>query len=205
LAEKAALLAELYEDLKDCRRCGLSEGRTNVVFGSGAPDAGLVLVGEAPGYHEDLQAEPFVGSAGKFLDELLSDILQLRREDIYIANVLKCRPPDNRDPGLVEIETCKPFLFRQLEIITPVVVGTMGNFATKTMTGRREGISKLKRKPIRVDRIFVFPMYHPAAALHRGDLYDEVRQDFKALKEFLEAPKASIPPEEEEPPQMELF
>jgi uracil-DNA glycosylase family 4 len=201
LDERATQLAELYEDLKDCRRCGLAEGRTNVVFGSGAPDADLVLVGEAPGYHEDLQGEPFVGAAGRFLDELLKDILHLSRDRIYIGNVLKCRPPDNRDPALVEIETCRPFLFRQLEIISPVVVGTMGNFATKTLTGRREGITKLKRKPIRVGAIFVFPIYHPAAALHRGDLYDEVRDDFKALKAFLDAPK----PTDDEPPQMELF
>jgi uracil-DNA glycosylase family 4 len=201
LAEKEELLADLYDSLKDCRRCGLADGRTNVVFGSGSPDADLVLVGEAPGYHEDLQGEPFVGAAGRFLDELLNDILNLSRDRIYIANVLKCRPPDNRDPGLVEIETCKPFLFRQLEIISPVVVGTMGNFASKTLTGRREGITKLKRKPIRVGTLFVFPIYHPAAALHRGDLYDEVRQDFKALKAFMEAPK----PSEDEPPQMELF
>lgn len=201
MTEKETKLRELYESLKDCRRCGLSEGRTNVVFGSGAADADLVLVGEAPGYNEDLQAEPFVGAAGKFLDELLKDILGLTRNDIYIANVLKCRPPDNRDPGSIEIETCKPFLFSQLEVISPIVVCTMGNFATKTLTGRREGITRLKRKAIRVAGVFVFPIYHPAAALHRGDLYDEVRQDFRALKEFLESPK----PVDAEPPQMDLF
>jgi DNA polymerase len=201
LTEKEGLLGDLHDRLVDCRLCDLSRGRTNVVFGSGAADADLVLVGEAPGYNEDLQAEPFVGAAGKFLDELLRDILGVARQDIFIANVLKCRPPDNRDPTAAEIETCKPFLLRQLEIIQPVVVGTMGNFATKTLTGRREGITKLKRKPIRVGETFVFPIYHPAAALHRGDLYDEVRYDFKALKEFLESPKPSI----DEPPQMELF
>jgi uracil-DNA glycosylase family 4 len=195
------LLRDLHESLVDCRRCGLSEGRTNVVFGSGAADAELVLVGEAPGYNEDIQGEPFVGAAGRFLDELLRDILGIARQEIYIANVLKCRPPDNRDPGSVEIETCKPFLLRQLEIIEPTVVCTMGNFATKTLTGKREGITRLKRKIITVGRTFFFPIYHPAAALHRGDLYDEVRQDFKALKEFLESPKPSI----DEPPQMELF
>jgi uracil-DNA glycosylase family 4 len=201
LTEKESLLRDLHESLVDCRRCGLSEGRTNVVFGSGAADAELVLVGEAPGYNEDIQGEPFVGAAGRFLDELLRDILGIARQEIYIANVLKCRPPDNRDPGSVEIETCKPFLLRQLEIIEPTVVCTMGNFATKTLTGKREGITRLKRKIITVGRTFFFPIYHPAAALHRGDLYDEVRQDFKALKEFLESPKPSI----DEPPQMELF
>jgi uracil-DNA glycosylase family 4 len=202
VTEKENLLRDLQESLAGCRRCGLSEGRTNIVFGSGAADADLVLVGEAPGYNEDLQGEPFVGAAGRFLDELLRDILGQGRDEIYIANVLKCRPPDNRDPGSVEIETCKPFLLRQLEIIQPVVVGTMGNFATKTLTGRREGITKLKRKAIKVGGIFVFPIYHPAAALHRGNLYDEVRDDFKALKEFLESPR---PSSVDEPPQMELF
>jgi DNA polymerase len=201
LDEKETQLRELYETLKDCRRCGLSESRTNVVFGAGAGDADIVFVGEAPGHNEDLQAEPFVGPAGKFLDELLREILGLKRDDVYIANVIKCRPPENRDPSALEIETCKPFLMKQLEIIEPVSICTLGNFATKTLTGKREGITKLRRKPVRVGKSFVFPIYHPAAALHRGDLYDEVRGDFKALKEFLESPKTI----EEEPPQMELF
>jgi DNA polymerase len=199
--DKDSYLRDLYEDLKDCRRCDLWQTRTNVVFGSGSPDAEIVFVGEAPGYNEDLQAEPFVGAAGKFLDELLKDILGITRDRVYIANVLKCRPPENRDPTGVEIQTCKPFLLKQLEIISPVVVCTLGNFATKTLSGKREGITRLKRKPIRVGGTFVFPIYHPAAALHRGDLYDEVREDFRALKAFLEAPK----PLDEEPPQMELF
>lgn len=201
MTEKEARLNELCDSLKDCRRCGLSEGRTNVVFGSGSADADVVFVGEAPGYHEDLKAEPFVGAAGKFLEELLKDILGLRREDVFIANVIKCRPPENRDPTAIEIETCKPFLMEQLEIIQPVTICTLGNFATKTLSGKREGITRLRRKPVQVGRSFVFPIYHPAAALHRGDLYDEVRGDFKALKEFLDQPKII----EEEPPQMELF
>jgi len=201
LTEKEARLNELYESLKDCRRCDLSEGRTNVVFGSGSADADVVFVGEAPGRNEDLQAEPFVGAAGKFLDELLRDILGLTRDDVFIANVIKCRPPENRDPSKLEIETCKPFLLEQLEIISPVTICTLGNFATRSLSGKREGITKLRRKPVQVGRSFVFPMYHPAAALHRGDLYDEVRGDFKALKEFLDQPKLIV----EEPPQMELF
>ena len=201
MAEKETQLQEFYESLKDCRRCSLSESRTNVVFGSGAADADLVFVGEAPGYNEDLQAEPFVGAAGRFLDELLREILGIGRADVYIANVLKCRPPENRDPTSLEVETCKPFLMKQLEIISPVTICTLGNFATKSLTGKREGITRLRRRPIRVGNSHVFPIYHPAAALHRGDLYDEVRQDFKALKEFLESPKTI----EEGPPQMELF
>jgi uracil-DNA glycosylase family 4 len=194
-------LAELSETLKDCRRCDLWQERTNVVFGSGRPDADVLFVGEAPGYHEDQQAEPFVGAAGRFLDELLRDVLAIGREDVYIANVLKCRPPDNRDPTSSEVDTCKPFLLRQIEIISPIVICSLGNFATRTMTGRREGITRLRRRPIRVGNIYVFPMFHPAAALHRGDLYEEVRQDFRSLKEFLESPG----PADEEPSQMELF
>ena len=201
MTEKEARLNELHDSLKDCRRCDLSEGRINVVFGSGSADADVVFVGEAPGRNEDLQAEPFVGAAGKFLDELLRDILRLTRDDVFIANVIKCRPPENRDPSKLEIETCRPFLMEQLEIISPVTICTLGNFATRSLSGKREGITKLRRKPVQVGRSFIFPMYHPAAALHRGDLYDEVRGDFKALKEFLDQPKIIV----EEPPQMELF
>jgi DNA polymerase len=199
--DKAAELRDLYDSLKDCRRCDLAGSRTNVVFGSGSVDADVVFVGEAPGYHEDLQAEPFVGAAGRFLDELLREILGVTREDVYIANVLKCRPPENRDPSSTEIETCQPFLLRQLDIIAPVTVCSLGNFATRTLTGRREGITKLRHQPIKVGATYVFPMYHPAAALHRGDLYDEVRLDFKMLKEFLDSPR----PPEDDASQMELF
>jgi uracil-DNA glycosylase family 4 len=201
LSGKEARLKTLFDSLKDCRRCDLWEGRTNIVFGSGSPDARLVFVGEAPGYHEDLQAEPFVGSAGRFLDELLRDTVGIPREDVFIANVLKCRPPENRDPTSLEVSTCKPFLMQQLEIIEPDTVCSLGNFATRTLTGKKEGITKLKRKAVKVGCLYVFPMLHPAAALHRGNLYDEVRQDFRALKEFLDSPK----PVDQEPSQTELF
>lgn len=201
MTDNEAKLNDLRESLRDCRRCSLWESRTNVVFGSGSARADLVFVGEAPGYHEDLQAQPFVGPAGRFLDQLLNEILGMRRDDVYIANVLKCRPPDNRDPTTLEVETCKPFLLQQLEMIAPETICSLGNFATRTLTGRRQGITKLRRKPIKVGAFYVFPMFHPAAALHRGNLYDEVRLDFKALKEFLESPR----PADDEPPQMELF
>ena len=199
--EKARLLAELGQEASVCTACELSEHRTRVVFGSGSPRARVMFVGEAPGYNEDIQGEPFVGAAGKLLDELLREIVGISRDEVYIGNVLKCRPPDNRDPTAHEIETCKPFLMRQIEIIEPDVICTLGNFATRTLTGRREGISKLRRKPIRVEDWYVFPMFHPAAALHRGDLYDDVRKDFEALKRFLDDP----PEIEPEPSQMELF
>ena len=201
LSGKEAELKTLADSIGDCRRCDLWEGRTNIVFGSGSPDARLVFVGEAPGYHEDLQAEPFVGSAGRFLDELLRDILSIGRDDVFIANVLKCRPPENRDPTSQEVTTCKPFLMKQIEIIEPDTICSLGNFATRTLTGRKEGITRMRRKPVKVGALYVFPMFHPAAALHRGNLYDEVREDFKALKEFLDSPR----PVDNEPTQTELF
>ncbi len=200
MTEKIQALSSLAEIVEKCQKCELARGRTNVVFGEGSAEADIVFVGEAPGYHEDLQGKPFVGSAGRFLDELLREILGLGRDEVYIANVIKCRPPENRDPTAHEIDSCKPYLLKQLEIISPRVVCTLGNFATKTLTNRREGISRLRRKPIRIGKFYVFPIFHPAAALHRGDLYDEVRQDFASLREFLDAPE---PPEE--PSQMELF
>jgi uracil-DNA glycosylase family 4 len=201
LSDKARELAELERVAAACTACELCEHRTKVVFGSGSPDARIMFVGEAPGYNEDVQGEPFVGAAGKLLDELLQETVDVKREDVYIGNVIKCRPPDNRDPSPHEIETCKPFLLKQIEIISPQVICTLGNFATRTLTGRREGISKLRRRPIRLEERFVFPMYHPAAALHRGDLYDDVRKDFEALRNFLDSPPEIAP----EPSQMELF
>ena len=201
LDEHSRLLLELGDVARACTACELSEHRTKVVFGSGSAAARIMFVGEAPGYNEDLQGEPFVGAAGKLLDDLLKEIVGIDRGQVYIGNVLKCRPPENRDPTAHEIETCKPFLTRQIEIIEPEVIATLGNFATRTLTGRREGISKLRRKPIRVEDWFVFPMFHPAAALHRGDLYEDVRKDFEALRQFLESPPDIAP----EPSQMELF
>jgi DNA polymerase len=202
---KARELADLLETLRSCQRCSLCETRTNIVLGAGSPDAQIMFVGEAPGYHEDLQGEPFVGAAGKLLDELLRDTLGIRREDVYIANVLKCRPPENRDPTSSEVDTCRPFLLRQVDIIHPRIICTLGNFATKTLTDRRDGITKLRRKVIRAGGRQVFPMFHPAAALHRGNLYEEVRLDFTALKELLESPELAQEAKGAETSQMELF
>jgi len=190
MSDKAERLAEMWEALRDCALCDLSETRTNVVMGSGSPDARVMFVGEAPGQNEDVQGQPFVGAAGRLLDQFLTEILGLRRQDVYIANVLKCRPPENRDPTPAEVETCKPFLLRQVEIIAPRMICALGNFATRTLTGRREGITKLRRKVIRVGGRCVFPMFHPAAALHRGDLYEDVRLDFTTLRTVLESPES---------------
>jgi uracil-DNA glycosylase family 4 len=205
MSQKSADLDGLFETLRDCQRCGLAETRTNVVMGSGSPDARIMFVGEAPGYNEDVQGQPFVGAAGRLLDELLKEILGVGREEVYIANVLKCRPPENRDPTSVEIETCKPFLLRQVEIIAPRIICTLGNFATRTLTDRKEGITKLRRRVIRTGDRFVFPMFHPAAALHRGDLYEDVRLDFTTLKQVLDSPELADLADGPGTSQMELF
>ena len=179
-------LEQLFEEVKGCTKCQLAHSRTNPVFGSGNESAEIVFVGEAPGYYEDQQGEPFVGAAGKLLTELLGSI-DLKREDVYIGNVLKCRPPQNRNPLPEEIELCKPYLFRQLEIIKPRIICTLGNFATQTILDKRVPISSVRAKPSQIGNYFVFPLYHPAAALHRGNMIEPLREDFKKLKEFLDS------------------
>ncbi len=178
-------LPELALDLKDCRRCRLASGRTQVVFGVGNPHATIMFVGEAPGFYEDRQGEPFVGAAGRLLNELL-EAVGLSRADVYIANVIKCRPPDNRDPLPDEVDTCKPFLFQQIELIKPKVVCTLGNFAMQTLLGKKIGIMKVRGQVFQVQEFFVFPMLHPAAALHQGNLNEPLREDFRKLKAFLD-------------------
>ncbi|HNP61822.1 MAG TPA: uracil-DNA glycosylase, partial [Nitrospirales bacterium] len=142
-------LPELKTSLHECQRCALSSGRTQVVFGTGHPQADIMFVGEAPGFYEDQKGEPFVGAAGKLLNELLQSI-GLSRADIFIANVIKCRPPNNRDPLPEEIETCKPFLLQQIELIKPKLVCTLGNFATQTLLERKVGITKVRGQVIRM-------------------------------------------------------
>ena len=141
-AERLASLDALQQEAAGCTRCRLAEGRTQVVFGVGDPNADLMFVGEAPGFHEDKQGFPFVGQAGKLLDKLLEGI-GLSRPEVYIANVIKCRPPGNRDPVPDEIESCEPYLFRQIELIEPRVIATLGNFATKLLSGKQLGITRV--------------------------------------------------------------
>ena len=193
-------LESFCEEVKGCKKCQLAYSRTNIVFGSGNESAEIVFVGEAPGYYEDRQGEPFVGAAGKLLSELLGSI-GLKREDVYIANVLKCRPPQNRNPLPEEIELCKPYLFRQIELIKPRIVCTLGNFATQTILARRVSITSARAKPVQLGNYFVFPLYHPAAALHRGDMIVPLREDFRKLKEFLDSKVEPVP----EPEQLELL
>ena len=161
-------LVEVEREALACTRCPLHKGRTNVVFGVGNPEARLMFVGEGPGQQEDLAGKPFVGRSGQFLDRLMLEEMGLTRADCYIANVVKCRPPNNRDPLPDEIEACRPYLVSQLALIDPEVVVTLGNFATKLLLATTEGITKLRGKAYPVDGRTLVPTYHPAAVLRGG-------------------------------------
>ncbi len=184
-------LVGLYHEASQCERCPLSATRTKVVFGSGNADADLMFIGEAPGAEEDRRGLPFVGRAGALLNELLGGI-GLTRERVFIANVLKCRPPGNRDPQPAEIESCSPYLERQVELIQPRVVATLGNFATKLLTGSRAGITKVRGTPqvhvLGGRAVYLMPLLHPAAALRTPSLVETLREDFRKLPELLETP-----------------
>ena len=177
-------LEEYAAATASCTRCRLAQGRTQVVFGAGNPRADLMFVGEAPGFHEDKQGVPFVGQAGKLLEGLLAGV-ELRREDVYIANVLKCRPPGNRDPQQDEIESCEPHLFRQIELIEPKVIATLGNFATKLLSGRPLGITRVhgqeQELTIAGRSVLLYPLYHPAAALYTPAMLKVLEADFARL------------------------
>ena len=174
-----------------CTRCRLAQGRTQVVFGVGNPAADLMFVGEAPGFHEDKQGLPFVGQAGKLLDRLLEGI-GLSRSDVYIANVLKCRLPGNRDPQPDEIEACEPHLFRQIALIEPRVVATLGNFATKLLSGRQTGITRVHGQEqlttIGGRDVLLYPLYHPAAALYTPAMLKVLEEDFFGIPDLLGRP-----------------
>jgi uracil-DNA glycosylase len=175
-------------EIAGCTRCRLAEGRTQVVFGNGNPDADLMFVGEAPGFHEDKLGYPFVGQAGKLLDQLL-DGIGLTRDQVFVANVLKCRPPGNRDPMPDEIESCEPHLFRQIELIEPKVVATLGNFSTKLLSGKPAGITRVHGQPQEVTlggrQVLLYPLYHPAAALYTPSMLNVLQEDFARLPELL--------------------
>ena len=189
--ERRAELVDLFHEASGCVRCPLHQGRTKVVFGSGNADADLMFVGEAPGMHEDLQGLPFVGRAGKLLDQLLEEV-GLRRSDVFITNVLLCRPPGNRDPQPDEIDTCKPYLHRKIELIEPKVICTLGNFATKLLTRSQRGITGVHGRPqvheLGGRTVRLFPIYHPAAALRSTRTLEELREDFAKLPALLEEP-----------------
>jgi uracil-DNA glycosylase len=176
------------DEVATCTRCALAQGRTQVVFGAGDPNANLMFVGEAPGFHEDQQGVPFVGAAGKLLDQLLAGI-GLTRADVFVANVLKCRPPGNRDPMPDEIEACEGHLWRQIELIQPRVVATLGNFATKLLSGKPTGITRVhgteQETTLGGRRVILYPLYHPAAALYTPRMLEVLQSDFRRIPELL--------------------
>ncbi len=196
--ERAAALREYAEKTATCTKCALARGRTQVVFGSGSPNAELMFVGEAPGFHEDQQGVPFVGQAGKLLDKLLAGI-GLTRADVFVANVLKCRPPGNRDPLPEEIAACEPHLFRQIELIEPKLVATLGNFATKLLSGKPAGITRVHgyEQPVTLGArtVLLYPLYHPAAALYTPSMLKVLEEDFARIPGILE--RALAEPEAE--------
>jgi DNA polymerase len=194
---RTASLAAYAADTAGCTRCLLAETRSQVVFGSGDPDAELMIVGEAPGYHEDQGGLPFAGQAGELLTQLLAGI-GLTPESVYLANVLKCRPPQNRDPLEAEIASCEPHLFRQIELVRPRVVATLGNFATKLLSGRSFGITRVHGQEQEVTlastTVLLYPLYHPAAALYTPSMLKALEDDFSRLPALLGHPSASLPP-----------
>jgi uracil-DNA glycosylase family 4 len=207
-AERRELLKAVYREARDCVRCPLHQTRTQVVFGNGNADAELMFVGEAPGANEDRLGLPFVGAAGKLLDQLLGEI-GLSRQDVFVVNTLKCRPPDNRDPHPNEIEACREYLDRQIDLIEPTVICTLGNFATKLLRADTTGISRLHgREEVRVigpRAVRLYPLYHPAAALYTPSTLEALRADFHRIPGLLAlgAPPQPAPagelPEPEEP------
>jgi DNA polymerase len=184
-------LVEVFNEASGCLRCPLSETRTRVVFGAGNADADLMFVGEAPGAEEDRRGLPFVGRAGGLLNEMLARI-GMSRDDVFIANVLKCRPPGNRDPQPLEIESCQPYLFEQVRLIEPRVVATLGNFATKLLSGNPTGITKVRGTPqvhqLGSRTVFLLPLFHPAAALRTPAVAETLRGDFEAIPDLLAEP-----------------
>jgi uracil-DNA glycosylase len=186
-------LADAGLEASVCVKCRLAQGRTQVVYGVGDPDADLMFIGEGPGYHEDKQGEPFVGAAGQLLNRMLAEI-DTRREDVYIANVVKCRPPGNRDPLPDEIEACSPWLAEQVDLIDPHIVVTLGNFATRYILDRPASISRVRGQRFIWRGRTVIPTFHPAAVLHGGgdasNQMQALREDFRTIRDALaERPK----------------
>jgi DNA polymerase len=220
--ERREELVALYHRLRDCHDCPLKATRTKLVFGAGNADAELMFVGEAPGANEDLQGLPFVGRAGQLLNELLGEI-GLSRDDAFVANVLKCRPPGNRDPLPDEIAECEPHLMEQIRLIEPKVICTLGNFATKLLTGQPTGITKASGQPQERElgglKVVLYPLFHPAAALRTPATKQKLREDMSRLPELIAAQRprqeAALAERDAEPaergseeapaPQLDLF
>ena len=194
-------LVALYREVQTCTRCPLYETRTKAVFGAGDADADVMFVGEAPGAEEDRQGLPFVGRAGQLLNQMLEEI-GLSRDEVFIANVLKSRPPGNRDPQPLEIEACRPYLFEQVRLIQPKVVCTLGNFATKLLSGNPTGISRVRGTPqvheLGARAVFLLPLFHPAAALRTPSVKETLRADIGTLPTLLAGPPPGEPEAEED-------
>jgi len=184
MASNIEHLNEVREQALACHKCPLCETRTTVVFGVGNSEAEVMFIGEAPGRQEDLGAEPFIGAAGKYLNELLA-LAGIERPDIYIANVLKCRPPSNRDPQVDEIEACAPFLREQVRAIDPDVIVTLGNFATRFILKTDRGITSLRGRAYTAGKFYVLPTFHPAAAIYDKSKCELMESDFRLLNELL--------------------
>jgi uracil-DNA glycosylase family 4 len=176
-------LTDLYAEIARCTRCVLSQSRAKTVPGEGPEDSDIMFIGEAPGFHENQQGRPFVGAAGKFLDELLSSI-DLRREDVYICNVIKCRPPGNRDPLPEEIQTCQPFLDRQIELVQPKIIITLGRYSMARYFPNAK-ISQIHGRPRKMGGVVYYPMYHPAAALHQPRYRADIERDMLKIPQLL--------------------
>jgi uracil-DNA glycosylase family 4 len=197
-------LESLAAEISRCTRCLLHRGRTKAVPGAGPSNAEIMFIGEAPGFHEDQQGLPFVGAAGNFLDELLESI-GLKRQEVFIANVIKCRPPGNRDPLPEEIEACKPYLDRQIELIQPKLVVTLGRFSMARAFPKAR-ISHIHGQPRKVGGVIYYPMYHPAAALHQPSLRPTVEEDMRRIPELIEqAAQIADSPLPVEAEQLKLF
>jgi uracil-DNA glycosylase len=197
-----SVLTQLCEQIRVCQDCELAKSRTKAVPGEGAEDAEILFIGEAPGWHEDQQGRPFVGPAGQFLDQLLASI-DLRRDEVYIANVIKCRPPQNRDPLPVEIESCRKWLDRQIEIINPQMIVTLGRYSLARYFPN-ESIGKIHGKPRKLGGVIYYPMYHPAAALHQGSLRRTIEADMLKIPQIL-AQSRDLPEDVVESKQLSLF
>lgn len=191
--DAVASLEDLGAIASDCTRCSLADGRTNVVFGSGSGDADVMIVGEGPGQQEDEQGLPFVGRSGQLLESLLGEI-GMGRDDVYIANVVKCRPPGNRDPRQDEIDACKGYLRRQMELIDPVVVVTLGNFSTKLLLHTETGITRMRGSAYEWWGRYLVPTFHPAAALRGGArVTEDIRQDLALVRSLIDGKISSVP------------
>lgn len=203
-------LNQLHATIRSCENCGLHATRTQAVPGSGPCPADVMIVGEAPGFNEDRQGEPFVGAAGKLLDTLLARI-SLSRSQVFITNVLKCRPPMNRDPMPTEAEACSPYLARQLELIKPKVVLILGRHALERLMPGQGSISRVHGSLIKRGDVAYVPLYHPAAALHNGSLVADLEHDFDLVKQYLDRLLAPPPPPEpvpvpkQDPEQLQLL